>query len=344
MNIATAPSTSSGSPGFDPSPRTGRLPTTRVRVGLFPAALEATDGDPDRLRATLGRIADAGVDHLCVGDHVSFFVGAGSDGLIGATSLLAVQTDLPVYVGLYLLPLRHPVPVARQLATIAQLAPGRLTLGVGIGGEDPHEVELCGVDPRTRGRRMDECLRILRGLAGETPFSFDGEFFSLDDALIVPAPTPSVPLVVGGRSDAAISRAARLGDGWLGIWVSPRRYAAARDQIAREAAEVGRDANRFEHALNVWCGFAPTRATAREHVATQMERFYQMPFAPFERYSPYGTPEDVAEFLRPYLAAGCSAINVIPCADDDEQAITAVGELRALLAPSPATVATAATA
>jgi alkanesulfonate monooxygenase SsuD/methylene tetrahydromethanopterin reductase-like flavin-dependent oxidoreductase (luciferase family) len=316
--------------------------TPAVRVGLFPAALEPTDGDPERLRTTLDRIREAGVDHLCVGDHVSFFVGAGSDGLITATSLLAAQSDLPVYVALYLLPLRHPVPVARQLATIAQLAPGRLTLGVGVGGEDPHEVEICGVDPRTRGRRMDECLRILRGLADGTPLSIDGEFFSLDDALILPAPTPSIPLVVGGRSDAAVSRVARLGDGWLGIWVSPRRYAAVRDQIASQAAEVGRDPSRFEHALNVWCGFGATHAEAREQLATQMQLFYQMPFEPFERYSPYGTPEEVAEFLHPYVEAGCSAFNVIPCASDDDTAIAAVGELRSLLTtPSrPAVVST----
>jgi alkanesulfonate monooxygenase SsuD/methylene tetrahydromethanopterin reductase-like flavin-dependent oxidoreductase (luciferase family) len=304
----------------------------RVRVGLFPDALQLTDGDPERLRTTLGQVADAGVDHLCVGDHVSFFVGAGSDGLISASSLLAVQAALPVYVGLYLLPLRHPVPVARQLATIAQLAPGRLTLGVGLGGEDPHEIEICGVDPKTRGRRMDECLRILRSLADGTPVAFDGEFFTLDDALILPAPSPSTPLIVGGRSDAAISRAARLGDGWLGIWVSPRRYATVRDHITREAVQAGRNANRFEHALNVWCGFATTREAARELLATRMQRFYQMPFEPFERYSPYGTPEDVAGFLRPYIDAGCSAFNVIPCAGDDESAIAAVGELRALLA------------
>ena len=313
--------------------------TANVSVGLFPAALEPTEGDPERLRATLGRIAEAGVDHLCVGDHVSFFVGAGSDGLITATELLALQADLPVYVALYLLPLRHPVPVARQLATIAQAAPGRLTLGVGIGGEDPHEIEICGVDPKTRGRRMDECLRVLRGLADGTPFTFNGEFFTLDDALIVPPPSPSVPLVVGGRSNAAISRAARLGDGWLGIWVSPRRYAAVRDEIALAAAQLERDATRFEHALNVWCGFATTREAAREQLAPQMQAFYQMPFEPFERYSPYGTPEDVAGFLQPYIEAGCTTFNVIPCAGDDESAISAVGELRALLTASMTTAA-----
>jgi len=306
----------------------------RIRVGLFADALQPTDADPDRLRATLTQVADAGVDHLCVGDHVSFFVGAGSDGLISATSLLAVQAALPVYVGAYLLPLRHPVTVARQLATIAQLAPGRLTLGVGLGGEDRHEIEICGVDAKTRGRRMDECLRILRGLADGTPVTFDGEFFTLNDALILPAPSPSIPLVVGGRSDAAVSRAATLGDGWLGIWVSPRRYLAVRDDIARQAADAGRDPGRFEHALNVWCGFGSTREAARELLATQMQRFYQMPFEPFERYSPSGTTEDVAEFVQHYIDAGCSTFNVIPCAQDDDHAIAAVGELRTILAAS----------
>ncbi len=303
--------------------------TTDVRVGLFPAALDQHSGDP--ARTTLANIAEAGVDHLCVGDHVSFFVGAGSDGLITASSLLVAQSALPVYVALYLLPLRHPVPVARQLATIAEIAPGRLTLGVGIGGEDPHEVEICGVDPTTRGRRMDECLRVLRGLATGAPVTVEGEFFTLDEALVLPTPRPAIPLVVGGRSARAVRRAAELGDGWLGIWVSPRRYAEVTGEIARRAEEAGRSSRGFEHALNVWCGFGTTREAAREPLATAMQAFYQMPFEPFERSSPYGTPEDVAEFLSPYIEAGCSVFNVIPCADDAETAIAAVGELRHLL-------------
>jgi alkanesulfonate monooxygenase SsuD/methylene tetrahydromethanopterin reductase-like flavin-dependent oxidoreductase (luciferase family) len=301
-----------------------------VRVGLFPPVAQPNTG-PEQLEATLALAVDVDVDHLCVGDHVSFFVGAGSDGLTTAASMLAAQAELPVYVGLYLLPLRHPVPVARQLATLAQLAPGRLTLGVGIGGEDPHELEICGVDPKTRGRRMDECLQILRGLATGTPVTFEGTFFSMKEALIVPAPCPPIPLIVGGRSDAAVSRAARFGDGWLGIWVSPRRYATVRDHITLEALEAGRDVSGFDHALNVWCGFAATREAAREPLATQMQAFYQMPFEPFERYSPYGTPEDVADFLAPYVEAGCSTFNVIPCASDDESALGAVGEVRSLL-------------
>src|SRR4051812_46624859 len=238
-----------------------------IRVGVFPVAGQAASFAMQRGEALAG-VADAGLDHVCVGDHVSFFVGAGSDGLVTATALLSLHPGLPVYVGLYLLPLRHPIPVARQLATIAELAPGRLTLGVGIGGEDPHELKICGVDPRTRGRRIDECLRVLRSLADGTPATFEGEFFSFDQALIVPAPCPRIPLVVGGRSDAAVSRAARLGDGWLAIWVSSRRFAEVRNHIAAEATAGGRDPSGFEHALNVWCGFAEQREAAREPLAT----------------------------------------------------------------------------
>ena len=316
-------------------------------VGVFTAALHSTQRDPQRSHELLDLIADAGIDHLCVGDHVSFFNGAGTDALISASSLLAAQARLPVYVALYLLPLRHPVPVARQLATIAELAPGRLTLGVGIGGEDRHEIEVCGVDPSTRGRRMDEYLHIVRRLGEGTPVTFNGDFVSIKNAQIAPAQSPRIPLIVGGRSDAAARRAATLGDGWLGIWVSPRRYAEVCDQITSQAAEVGRDGIDFAHSLNVWCGFATTRESARDLVATRMQAFYQMPFGPFERYSTYGRPADVAEFLSPYLEAGCSTLNIIPCAPSDEEAIAAVAEVRSLLtgndhAAAPKSLATSA--
>jgi alkanesulfonate monooxygenase SsuD/methylene tetrahydromethanopterin reductase-like flavin-dependent oxidoreductase (luciferase family) len=178
---------------------------------------------------------------------------------------------------------------------------------------------------------MDECLEILRALSHGEPLTFEGEFFSFRDALILPAPSRPIPLIVGGRSDAAVRRAGRLGDGWLGIWVSPRRFAAVVHQICEEAAAAGRDPNSFKHAINVWCGFTTKREAARSLLATGMQTFYRMPFEPFERYSPYGTPEEVAEFLRPYIEAGCSTFNVIPCAEDDETGAEAVGELKRLL-------------
>jgi alkanesulfonate monooxygenase SsuD/methylene tetrahydromethanopterin reductase-like flavin-dependent oxidoreductase (luciferase family) len=301
-----------------------------VRVGTFPARAELRTNSDGRLDA-LPHHLEAEVDHLCVGDHVSFRVGAGYDGLIAATGLLTAVARLPVYVALYLLPLRHPVPVARQLATIAELAPGRLILGLGIGGEDRHEVEICGIDPRTRGRRMDECLEVVRGLLTGRPLNYQGRFFRLEEALIAPAPSPPIPLVVGGRSAAAIRRAGRLGDGWLAIWVSARRFGEAVRQMEDEAASVDRDPIRFQHGLNVWCGFGK-REEARRALSAAMQAFYRIPFESFERYSPYGSPDEVAEFLAPYADAGCSAFNLIPCAPDDAEALEGAAQVHARLA------------
>ena len=164
------------------------------------------DWDQAATRAFLDGAAEAGIDHVCCADHVSFGPGLGFDGLMQASALAALHPSLRIYCGLYLLPLRHPVLVARQLADVERFAPGRLTLGVGIGGEDRHEIEICGVDPATRGARMDECLTVLRELLTGQPVTFHGTFFDLDEAVIVP-PAPGIPLIVGGRSDAAIRRA-----------------------------------------------------------------------------------------------------------------------------------------
>ena len=113
-----------------------------------------------------------GIDHLTVGDHVSFADGHGADGLIQAAALLSADPRVSVQTGVYLLALRHPAVVARQLATIALLAPGRFTFGVGVGGDDPAELELCGIDPRQRGarttRRCDACA-VDVGRAGRLP-------------------------------------------------------------------------------------------------------------------------------------------------------------------------------
>ena len=294
------------------------------------------DWDQATTRAFLDGAAEAGIDHVCCADHVSFGPGLGFDGLMQASALAALHPSLRIYCGLYLLPLRHPVLVARQLADVERFAPGRLTLGVGIGGEDRHEIEICGVDPATRGARMDECLTVLRELLTGQPVTFHGTFFDLDEAVIVP-PAPGIPLIVGGRSDAAIRRAGRLGDGWLGIWNSPRRFAAAVELAAAEAARAGRAAPPARHAMQVWCGLADTREAARASLAPAMEAFYGLPFERFERYCPYGTADDVAAFLAPYAAAGCTGFNLIPQAPELDQAVAGVASVRALLAGARAT-------
>jgi alkanesulfonate monooxygenase SsuD/methylene tetrahydromethanopterin reductase-like flavin-dependent oxidoreductase (luciferase family) len=317
------------------SPKTGRADTgghaaASARVGMFPPFGLLEQG-PEAARAVLAQMDAAGIDHVCCGDHVSF-AGTGFDGLVQATALATLHPTLPVYSGLYLLPLRHPVLVARQLADIDRLAPGRLIFGVGVGGEDRHEVAICGVDPATRGLRMNECLTIVRQLLTGKPVTFHGKFFDLDEAVIAPAPAEAIPIIIGGRSDAAIRRAGRLGDGWLGIWNSPRRFAAAVEMAAQEAARIGRPDPPRRHAMQVWCGLADSRKAARACLAPVMEAFYQLPFERFERYCPYGTADDVAEFLAPYAAAGCTEFNLIPQAPDPDRAVTGTAAVKKMLA------------
>jgi alkanesulfonate monooxygenase SsuD/methylene tetrahydromethanopterin reductase-like flavin-dependent oxidoreductase (luciferase family) len=283
------------------------------------------------LLEAVAKIRAAALDHVIVGDHVSFRGGSGQDGLVQSTALAVAGGDLEVHTGVYLLPLRHPVAVARQIATLAQLAPGRFVFGCGIGGEDRAEVLACGVDPSTRGRRMDEALHVLRALLAGERVTYTGEFFDVRDVAVLPAPTRPVPVIVGGRSAVALRRAGRYGDGWLGVWVSPGRYASAVEAVREAAAQAGREDVNWRHGLHVWCGFGGTRESATIAIADVMSGFYGVPFEKFDRYTPRGTAQDVAEFVLPYVAAGCRDVHLLPVARDDDEAIDNCGTVRQLV-------------
>jgi alkanesulfonate monooxygenase SsuD/methylene tetrahydromethanopterin reductase-like flavin-dependent oxidoreductase (luciferase family) len=300
---------------------------TKIGISVHDSVMVA---EPARRRALLGQTEASGLDYVCVGDHVSFHDGTGFDGLTAATAALSASDRLPVLVGVYLLALRHPLLTARQLASISQLAPGRLILGAGVGGEDRSEVSNSGVDPATRGRRLDECLEILRALAGGDPVDHQGEFFELRSARIRPAPSPPVPVIIGGKGEAAVRRTARYGDGWLAIFCSARRFAQTREQIAEAAAELGRPVPPW-YGINVWCGLDANAARARSLLAAQLEGLYHLPFGKFERLAPAGTPAQVAEQLAPYLEAGAEHITLIPAAASPEAGVEHAAAVRALL-------------
>jgi alkanesulfonate monooxygenase SsuD/methylene tetrahydromethanopterin reductase-like flavin-dependent oxidoreductase (luciferase family) len=296
----------------------------RVPHGLFGLG-------PDAVASFAADVEASGLDRIWTGDHVSFKGGRGYDGLLTVTALAAVTRRVALQTAVYLLALRHPVPVARQVAAVAELAPGRFAFGIGVGGDDPAEVANCGVDPATRGRRTDESLALVRRLlAGET-VDHDGDAFRLAGASIVPTPAPPVPVLVGGRSPAALRRAGRLGDGWIGIWVTPDRFAAAVAGVEDAAAGVGRTDVPWQHGLLAWCGFGPSRDAARGPLAAAMEALYRVPFERFERSSPAGTPDDVAAALAPYVEAGATSLLLAPVAADADEAIAGACRVRDLL-------------
>jgi alkanesulfonate monooxygenase SsuD/methylene tetrahydromethanopterin reductase-like flavin-dependent oxidoreductase (luciferase family) len=263
--------------------------------------------------AAWSREAEAsGVDGVFVGDHVTFY-GSGSDGLIRLAMIAAATERLELQTCVYLLALRHPTPVALQCAMIDQESRGRLILGVGIGGEDPNEWWACGVDPKTRARRTDESLQVLRSLWTQEETTFDGKYYQLRNVRMRPKPyrPEGVTLQVGGRSDAALRRAGRFADGWTGIWVSTRRFAEAGEKIAASASEAGRGDVTLPRGMQFWMGVDDDKAVARAKVAGSMEAFYRIPFEQFERYTPYGTPEEIATFIAPYIEAGCRWVNFV---------------------------------
>jgi alkanesulfonate monooxygenase SsuD/methylene tetrahydromethanopterin reductase-like flavin-dependent oxidoreductase (luciferase family) len=286
-------------------------------------------GDPEARRALLTGVRQAGLDHVTLGDHVSFHGGTGFDGLISATAVLATDDHVRVLLGVYQLALRHPLVVARQLASLSQIAPGRLTLGVGVGGEDRSEISNCGVDPATRGRRLDESLALLRRLATGEAVDHRGEFFTLEGAAVLPPPDPAVPLVIGGAGETAVRRTAEAGDGWVGIFCTARRFAETRRRILEEAARLDRSPDWF--GVSVWCGLDEDRARARERLGHDMEALYHLPPDRFGHLSAAGTPEDVAEFLAPFVEGGATTVSIIPVAGDPDEGVAMAGRVRELL-------------
>ena len=306
--------------------------TTGVQVGIA-VNDELFNPDPSARRALLDHMGEAGLDHLTVGDHISFHGGTGFDGFVAATTALASHDTLKVLIGVYLAGLRHPMATARSLSTLGSMAPGRLTLGVGVAGEDRSEVSNMGVDPATRGRRMDETLGLLRQLASGEAVDHDGEFFHLDDARILPPQEPRVPIVIGGAGDVAVRRTVAHGDGWLGMWCSARRYGATQQQIVDACAEAGRDAPTFA-GLNMWVGLGSDADRARQTLGERMSALYNLPPEKFQHITAAGRPEDVAAFLTPYVEAGARTLTLVPVADDIHTAVELSGEVRRLLVPA----------
>ena len=298
-----------------------------LKFGLAtPSRLWSLDW-PER-QAMASEISAAGFDHLFMADHVSFRNGSGTDGFVEVAALSQLHPSLGVMISIYLLPLRHPLPVARQLASIANIAPGRFTFGVGIGGDDPHELEVCGVDPRKRGLRANESLAIIRGLMAGDTVTFEGREFQVKDAVIRPKPKIPIPVLVGGRSDAALKRAAEFSEGWIGVWCSSKRFSEAVHFIDLEASRMGRASVPWCHGYQPWVGLdTGSDSKAESAVRGAMEKFYQIPFEKFARYTPSGTPKSVAEQLAPYIEAGCRLFNLKVCCEDPAEEAALGAEL-----------------
>ncbi|HET7343126.1 MAG TPA: LLM class F420-dependent oxidoreductase [Methylomirabilota bacterium] len=168
------------------------------------------------------------------------------DPLVALGFLAARTTTIRIGTSITVLPMRHPIVTAKQIATADHLSGGRVIFGVGVGWM-AEEFRLLGVPFEERGRRMDEYLALVKTLWTETSPRFAGHYVQVSDCALTPKPVqkPHVPIWVGGDSPAALRRAARLGDGWHSAGTS---LAALPDKLRlldEALAAAGRDRTSF---------------------------------------------------------------------------------------------------
>ena len=291
---------------------------------------------PEGARHTVEYAAALGFDSLWVGDHVAFPVPI-MNALIQLALAAGYAKTISLGTCVYLLPLRHPTPVAKQVGTLDRLLGGRFVFGVGVGGEFPNEYAACGVPVQQRGARLSEGIEVLKALWRAEPVSFTGRYYALDDVQMLPAPvtTGGPPIWCGGRSRAALTRAGEMADGYISYAVDANMYREALAVIDTAGRRVGRDMNGYQHAhmlfVRIDDRFEDAHQTATEHLS----RRYAMDFSkPAKRYAALGKPADVAAVIAKFREAGASQIVLDltgPMADRDEQLRRFSEEVRPLV-------------
>lgn len=247
-----------------------------------------------------------GFDSLWVGDHIAFPVPI-PDSLSQLACAAAYAETLTLGTCVYLLPLRHPTPVAKQIATIDALTEGRLIFGVGVGGEFPNEYAACGVPVNERGARMTEAIEVLKTLWRGERVSHEGRFYPFSDVTMLPPPRQpgGPPIWTGGRSRAALRRCGRLADGWVSYVVTPEMYRDGLETIAQAAEDDGREISRFGTGHLLFARIDNVYEAALDVATEHLSQRYAMDFrSAAKRYAALGRPADVAETIQSFVDAG----------------------------------------
>src|ERR1700677_4388864 len=203
----------------------------RIGVSLGPA------GGPDQFAAAVDLLEQAGVDSLWLPENV---YSASVEPFTGMAFALSRTRRLKVGSGISVLPGRHPVLVAKQLASLAGLAPARVLPVFGLQPAQPAERPLFPVPSGQRAAVFDESLVLLRLLLTTGTVSFHGEFFTVEGANVGPLPAKPLDIWLGGSAPGGLRRVGRLADGWLGSLLTPAEAQAAVTTINEAAAAAGR--------------------------------------------------------------------------------------------------------
>jgi alkanesulfonate monooxygenase SsuD/methylene tetrahydromethanopterin reductase-like flavin-dependent oxidoreductase (luciferase family) len=267
-----------------------------VRIGVVAA------GD-DRL---VRQLETRAVDSMWVGGHIASR-NPSPEAMMALAHLAAITERVVVGTSILLLPLYPPALVAKQIADLDRSTGGRVILGVGIGGEYPQEFRAVQVPIEERGRRTNEIIPLLRRMWTATEITHTGPYYAMTDVKIHPAPLQAdgPPIVVAGRKEPAMRRAATLGDGWFPYMYSPRRYAESAITIRRVAQEVGRDLSNFDWCVWVFLNINADGEFARDQCARAMGGTYNQEFRQMiDSVAAAGTVAEVTSKLTAFYDAG----------------------------------------
>jgi len=261
----------------------------------------------DELVEFVELVARSGYESIWTGDHISF-PAAILDPLLTLAQAAMVSRRLLLGTGVSLLPLRHPVPVAKQVSTLDHLTEGRLIFGVGVGGEFPKEYQACGVPREERGARLTEGITLLRKLWTGEPVSHRGRFYSAFDEVPMRPPARQAggpPIWCGGRQEGALQRAGQLGDGWFAYAITPKMFRDGMATIETAATASGRHNAPFGTGHLLFTCLDDTYEKALDAATKVLSHRYAMDFRrAAERYAALGRPEQVAAKIRAFHDAG----------------------------------------
>lgn len=306
---------------------------------LLPSFDPLRTGRPPQIVAAARLAEELDFDAVWAGDHLACPApGLDAPGCLSAAA--AVTERIALGFSVMLLGLRAPAWAAKQLATIDALAgPGRLRLGVGVGGEFPAEFEAAGVPVTQRGARLDDALTVLPDLLAGRSVDYDGRAQRVTSPPLEPSMAAPPPIYVGGRGDPALQRAARFGDVWLPMWLSPERVAERSERLAELAALQGRPCPTTALLIltRIDDDAAHARAQAESHIAGQ----YRMTLDVVGRWTLLDSIDGAVQRLAEYAEVGVQEFLLLTLGDDtltQFERLAEVGARLTALNPSASSV------
>ncbi len=283
----------------------------KYRIGVMPGPWPAGREGGEFLWRLSDFCERSGVDSLWLSDRLSSAVPV-PEVMTALAAVAARTTTLKLGPSVVVLPYRTPVVAAKEMATIDWLSRGRFFPAVGVGVELPREFEASGVPFAGRGRRTDEAIEVIRLLWTQDEVTFQGEFYRLDRISVLPKPWQSPPPIwIGGKSEAAQRRVARLGDGWIPSLITPEEFRTGVARVAELAARAGRQVPADHFGTLVNFAVAGSAAAARALAEPFLPRG-RVDEATLARSTAFGPAAVVAERIEEYVRGGGSKFILRP--------------------------------